>query len=169
MFVMVATRIICGFSRSTTSTFIPGLNLWDFIFWANTNKKDARELLLDHFHMTSLQPHWWTTTTKCQSCWCIKTILWELNYIFTHIIPFVSWNQYGHWLCDWKRLKQNNHTLKVSRASQIISHIGKVFEGSLLAVHLPCTSGETILQDNLIRPLEVSLSQMLHLFFPPDS
>ena len=52
--------------------------------------------------------------------------------------------------------------------SQIISHIGKVFEGSLLAVHLPCTSGETILQDNLIRPLEVSLSQMLHLFFPPD-
>lgn len=93
---------------------------------------------------------------------------WELSYIFTHIVPFVSWNQYGHWSCDWKRLKQNNHTLKVSRASQIISHIGKVFEGSLLAVHLPCTSGKTILQENLIRPLEVSLSQMLRLFFPPD-
>ena len=39
MFVMVATRIICGFSRSTTSTFIPGLNLCDFIFWVNTTKR----------------------------------------------------------------------------------------------------------------------------------
>lgn len=67
---------------------------------------------------------------------------------------------------DWKRLKQNNHTLKVSRASQIISHIGKVFEGSLLAVHLPHTSGETILQDNLIRPLEVSLSHNASFIFP---
>lgn len=45
MFVMVATRIIWGCSKSTTSSFIPGLNLWAFIFWI----KHCKCKLMHHY------------------------------------------------------------------------------------------------------------------------
>ena len=44
------------------------------------------------FHMTSQRPYWCSKTMKRRPCWCLKPILWTLNFFLMQTISFVSIN-----------------------------------------------------------------------------